>query len=84
MASTHRAPTEALARSSVRTRTPLADPVFETVVSAAEKLGIDATRLRKRCLRRGQRVGDCVVALLDNDVVAFKFGPRWRIRFMQP
>src|SRR5260370_13055997 len=29
----------------------------------------------------GRRVGECIVALLDSGVVAFKFGGRWRVRF---
>jgi len=56
-------------------------PAFTTIAAAAERLGVDAAVLRARCRRKGQRVGDCVVALLNDDVVAFKFGPRWRLRF---
>jgi hypothetical protein len=56
-------------------------PAFETITSAARKLGVDTMSLRRRCLRDGERVGDCIVALLGDGVVAFKFGGRWRIRF---
>jgi hypothetical protein len=56
-------------------------PAFETIASAARRLGVDAVRLRERCLRNGERVGECIVALLDDGVVAFKFGGRWRVRF---
>jgi hypothetical protein len=58
-----------------------AQPAFSTIAAAAERLGVDAALLRARCRRKGQRVGDCVVALVSDDVVAFKFGPRWRLRF---
>jgi hypothetical protein len=51
------------------------------MASAAKRLGVDAAQLRKRCLRRGERAGDCIVALLEDGVVAFKFGGRWRVRF---
>jgi hypothetical protein len=53
---------------------------LETIASAARRLGVDAAQLRKRCLRNGERVGDCIVALLEDGVVAFKFGGRWRVR----
>jgi len=56
-------------------------PAFATIAAAAELLGVGAVQLRARCRREGHRVGDCVVALLSDDVVAFKFGPRWRLRF---
>jgi hypothetical protein len=59
-------------------------PAFETIESAAKRLGVDATRLRERCRREGRRVGDCVVTFLGDDVVAFKFGRRWRVRFKEP
>ncbi len=58
-------------------------PTFETIASAAARLGVDVTTLRARCRRVGERVADCVVDLLDDSVVAFKFGPRWRVRFKQ-
>jgi hypothetical protein len=54
---------------------------LETIASAARRLGVEAAQLRKRCLRKGERVGDCVVALLEDGIVAFKFGGRWRVRF---
>jgi hypothetical protein len=59
-------------------------PAFETIESAAKRLGVDAIRLRERCRREGRRVGDCVVAFIGDDVVAFKFGRRWRVRFKEP
>ena len=58
-----------------------APSAFETIGSAAVKLGLDPARLRRKCQRRGERVGDCIVALLPDGVVAFKFGGRWRVRF---
>ncbi len=62
---------------------PAPTPAFETIASTAARLGVNATTLRALCRRKGERVGDCIVALLDDGVVAFKFGPRWRVRFKQ-
>ncbi len=59
-------------------------PAFETIESAAKRLGVDAVRLRERCRREGRCVGDCTIAFLGDDVVAFKFGRRWRVRFKEP
>jgi hypothetical protein len=56
-------------------------PAFESIASAARRLGIDAGRLRQRCRREGERIGDCAVVCLGAGIVAFKFGGRWRIRF---
>jgi hypothetical protein len=53
---------------------------LETVDSAAAKLGVTSASLRALCRRAGERVGDCVVALLPDGVVAFKFGGHWRVR----
>jgi uncharacterized protein YcfJ len=55
-------------------------PAFETLRAAARRLGVDVPTLRRRCVERGERVGDCIVALLDGGVVAFKFGGQWRVR----
>jgi hypothetical protein len=55
--------------------------VFDTVESAAVKLGLDANALRARCRRAAQRVGDAIVAQLGGGIVAFKFGKSWRVRF---
>ena len=54
--------------------------VLESVGSAAAKLGVTSASLRALCRRTGERVGDCVVALLPDGVVAFKFGGYWRVR----
>ena len=66
-----------------RRRTPVAPPrqVFETVETAAAKLGLDPDALRARCRRAAEQVGDAVVAQLGGGIVAFKFGKSWRIRF---
>jgi hypothetical protein len=64
-----------------RRETATRTPVFETIAAAALRLGVDARALRRRCNRHGQRVGDYVVVHLDGGLVAFKFGPRWRLRF---
>jgi hypothetical protein len=55
--------------------------VFDTVESAAAKLGLDSGALRARCRRAARRVGEAIVANLGGDIVAFKFGKSWRIRF---
>jgi hypothetical protein len=55
-------------------------PAFETLRAAARRLGIDVATLRRRCVERGERVGECIVALLDDGIVAFKFGGQWRVR----
>ena len=60
---------------------PNSPPLFDTVESAAVKLGLDPTALRAR-LRRAQRVeGNAVVADLGGGIRGFKFGKSWRIRF---
>jgi hypothetical protein len=56
-------------------------PAFESIASAARRLGVDAEGLRRRCHQVGERVGDYAVARLDGGVVAFKFGCYWRVRF---
>jgi hypothetical protein len=61
--------------------TPETTRSLETVGSAAAKLGVTSASLRALCRRSGERVGDCVVALLPDGVVAFKFGGHWRVRF---
>jgi hypothetical protein len=53
---------------------------LETIGAAAAKLGVTGASLRALCRRTGERVGDCVVALLPDGVVAFKFGGYWRVR----
>jgi hypothetical protein len=56
-------------------------PAFDTIESAAAKLGIDVDALRARCRRAQQRIGDTVPAHLGGGIVAFKFGRSWRVRF---
>jgi len=55
--------------------------VFETIESAAAKLGLDGDALRARCRRAARSVHDATVANLGGGIVAFKFGKSWRIRF---
>lgn len=56
-------------------------PMYDTVETAAAKLGIHPTALRAR-LRRAQRVeGNAIVADLGGGIRGFKFGKSWRIRF---
>jgi hypothetical protein len=55
--------------------------VYDTVESAAAKLGLDPDALRAR-LRRSQRSeGGSIVADLGGGIHAFKLGRSWRIRF---
>lgn len=61
--------------------TPETTRSLETIRSAAAKLGVSTASLLALCRRTGERVGDCVVALLPDGVVAFKFGGRWMVRF---
>ena len=55
---------------------------YETVASAAPKLGLEPNALRAR-IRRSQRdEGGEIVADLGGGIRAFKFGSRsWRLRF---
>jgi hypothetical protein len=56
-------------------------PVYDTVETAAAKLGLDPTALRAR-LRRAQRLENgAIVADLGGGITGFKFGSSWRIRF---
>lgn len=57
--------------------------VFETIESAAPRLGVSAEALRLRCRRAARRAGSVVVAELGGGIVAFKFGRHWRVRFPQ-
>jgi hypothetical protein len=55
--------------------------VFDTVETAAAKLGVHPTALRAR-LRRAQRLENgSIVADVGGGITAFKFGSSWRIRF---
>jgi len=76
-------PPRAITRGRRRRRPTTAPPrqVFETVETAAAKLGLDPDALRARCRRAAEQVGDAVVAQLGGGIVAFKFGKSWRIRF---
>jgi hypothetical protein len=56
-------------------------PIFETIDSAAPKLGVEPGALRSRCQRAARRAGTAAVAQLGGGIVAFKFGKTWRIRF---
>ena len=56
-------------------------PIFESIESAAEKLGVEPAALRSRCRRAARRAGDATVSQLGGGIVAFKFGQTWRIRF---
>jgi hypothetical protein len=56
-------------------------PVFETIESAANKLGVECAALRSRCRRAAQIAAGAKVVHLGGGIVAFKFGQTWRIRF---
>jgi hypothetical protein len=55
-------------------------PVYDTIQSAAAKVGVDVEALRARCRRAAIRVGDSVQAPLGGGIVAFKCGRTWRVR----
>jgi hypothetical protein len=55
-------------------------PLYDTIESAAAKLGLDVEALRARCRRAAMRVGDSIQAQLGGGIVAFKFGRSWRVR----
>jgi hypothetical protein len=60
-------------------------PIFETIESAAPKLGVAPGALRSRCQRAARRIGAAsAVAQLGGGIVAFKFGKTWRLRFPTP
>ena len=60
-------------------------PIFETIESAAPKLGVAPGALRSRCQRAARRIGTAsAVAQLGGGIVAFKFGKTWRVRFPNP
>ena len=61
---------------------PSAAPLYDTVESAAVKLGISADALRARCRRalREAPKGSTEVSL-GGGITAFKFGRTWRFRF---
>jgi hypothetical protein len=62
-----------------------APPIFETIESAAPKLGVAPGALRSRCQRAARRIGAAsAVAQLGGGIVAFKFGKTWRLRFPNP
>ena len=55
--------------------------VYDTVETAAAKLGLDPAALRAR-LRRAQRLENgSIVADLGGGIRGFKFGKSWLIRF---
>jgi len=56
-------------------------PLYDTVESAAAKLGLEAEALRARCRRAARQVGASVESHLGGGIVAFKFGRSWRVRF---
>jgi hypothetical protein len=60
---------------------PRHPPTFDSIESAAQKLGVEPAALRSRCRRAAHRAGDAIVSQLGGGIVAFKFGQTWRIRF---
>jgi hypothetical protein len=58
-------------------------PTYETIVTAAARLGMSVQALRARCRRGAQREGQDVRAYLGDGVIATKFGRTWRVRFPQ-
>lgn len=67
-------------RTRRRPRPVPSAPLYDTIESAAAKLGLDVEALRARCRRAAMRVGDSIQAQLGGGIVAFKFGRSWRVR----
>ncbi|HET7541876.1 MAG TPA: hypothetical protein VFK05_18500 [Polyangiaceae bacterium] len=68
-------------RRKRREAAPPTRRVYDTVETAAAKLGLDPAALRAR-LRRAQRLENgSIVADLGGGIRGFKFGKSWRIRF---
>ncbi len=55
---------------------------YETIASAAPRLGLSADALRARCRRAQRRDGRRLVAELGGGITAIRFGRRsWRVLF---
>jgi hypothetical protein len=55
---------------------------YETIASAAARLGLSADALRARCRRAQRRDGRRVIAELGGGITAIRFGRRsWRVLF---
>lgn len=57
--------------------------LYESIESAAAKLGVSEEALRARCRRARRGKGVSTVAELGAGIRAVKFGRTWRIRFPQ-
>lgn len=57
------------------------DALYETIETAAAKLGMGSTALRARCRRAAIREGRDVVAYLGAGIIAYKIGHSWRVKF---
>ena len=55
--------------------------VFESIKSAAAKLGCKPDALRARCRRAACHERNALVTHLGGGITAFKFGKNWRIKF---
>jgi hypothetical protein len=73
-------PTVGGARPDTLGRTAQPKPALQTTAGAAKTLGVRPATLRARCRAAATYAGPYAVALLEGRVVAFKFGPRWRLR----
>jgi len=54
--------------------------LYDSVETAAAKLGISPAALRARCRREAERTGEAIISL-GGGITAFKFGRTWRIVF---
>ncbi len=64
------------ARANVQQR-----PIYDSIDTAAAKLGLEPQALRARCRRAQRREGQRIVSHLGGGIVAFKFGKSWRVQF---
>ena len=54
--------------------------LYDSVETAAAKLGISPEALRARCRRGAERTGEPIISL-GGGITAFKFGRTWRFIF---
>ena len=53
---------------------------YDSVETAASKLGVSQAALRARCRREAERTGEAIISL-GGGITAFKFGRTWRFTF---
>jgi hypothetical protein len=58
-----------------------AENTYETIEAAALRLSTSPLALRARCRRCATKEGKHIVAHLGAEIVAYKLGRTWRVRF---